>query len=107
MPNRIIDKVKKIDKNHEQIAGRVESVSMAATVIAGIAAAGAAIAAPTGLSALGVWLGITSEPLIVIAAPILGTVATVAGTISGGTYFYSKWRKRRKKNNPVQEKDQE
>lgn len=97
MPNRIINRIKKIDENHEKIAAKIEDVSMATTVIAGVAAAGAAIAAPTGLTAVGVWLGITSAPIIVTAAPILGTIATVAGTVSGGTYFYSKWKKRQKK----------
>lgn len=84
--------------DHEKIANHVESVSMASGIIAGISAAGAAIAAPTGLSAVGVWLGITSAPLIVTAAPILGTVATVTGVISGGTYFYSKWKKHQAQN---------
>lgn len=79
--------------DHEKLASRVENVSMASGIIAGISAAGAAIAAPTGLSVVGVWLGVTSAPLIVTAAPILGAVATVTGVISGGTYFYSKWKK--------------
>lgn len=92
--------------NHEKIAARVESVSMATGIIAGIAAAGATIAAPTGLAAVGVWLGITSEPLIITAAPILGTVATVTGVISGGTYFYAKWKGRKKPDCIPQEPNQ-
>lgn len=80
--------------NHEKLANRMENVSMAAGVVAGVAAAGAVIAAPTGLSAVGVWLGIISAPLIVTAAPILGAVATVTGTVSGAAYFYAKWKKR-------------
>ena len=81
--------------DHEKLANRVENVSMAAGVVAGVAAAGAVIATPTGLSAVGVWLGIVSAPLIVTAAPILATVATVTGTISGATYFYAQWKKRK------------
>lgn len=80
--------------DHEKLANRVENVSMATGVAAGIAAAGAAVAAPSGLAAVGVWLGIVSPPLIVTAAPILGTLATVTGTVSGATYFYAKWKRR-------------
>lgn len=83
--------------DHEKLATRVENVSMATGIVAGIAAAGATIAAPTGLAAVGVWLGISSAPLIVTAAPILGTIATVAGTISGGTYFYARWKSRQQR----------
>jgi hypothetical protein len=104
LPKRLFSKVRKIDVNHEKIATQVENVSMATGVVAGIATAGAVIAAPTGLSAIGVAIGISSLPLIVTAAPILGVVATVAGTISGGTYFYSKWKNNRKKANESQEK---
>ena len=82
--------------DHEKLANRAENVSMATGVAAGIAAAGAAIAAPTGLTAVGVWLGIVSPPLIVTAAPILATVATVSGTISGAAYFYAKWKQRQR-----------
>ena len=67
---------------------------MAAGVLAAAAGAGATILAPTGLSALGVALGITSAPLIVTVAPIVGAAATVAGAASGGAYFYSKWKNR-------------
>lgn len=91
--------------NHEQLATRVENVSMATGIIAGIAAAGAAIAEPTGFSAVGVWLGIADDPLIVTAAPILGIMATVSGTISGGTYFYAQWKKRQNKGNQAEEID--
>lgn len=87
--------VTQIENKHQRIAARMESVSMATGVIAGLAAAGATLAAPSGLSAVGVWLGISSAPLIVTAAPILGTVATVTGTISGVTFFYAKWKTRR------------
>lgn len=87
--------------DHEKLANRVENVSMATGVVAGIAAAGATIAAPSGLAAMGVWLGIVSPPLIVTAAPILGTLATVTGTVSGATYFYAKWKRRQSRSNPI------
>ncbi len=83
--------------NHEKVASRVESISMASGIVAGISAAGATYAAPSGFDAVGVFLGISSDPLIVTAAPILGVIATAAGIISGVTYFYSLWRKRQAK----------
>lgn len=101
--SRFIKIAKKIDDNHEKIATRAEDVSMTTGVIAGVATAGAALAAPTGLTAIGVFLGITSAPLIVTASPVLAIIATAAGTISGGTYFYSKWKNHRKKTNKLQE----
>lgn len=80
--------------NHEIIATRVEHVSMATGILAGLSAAGAVMAEPTGLDALGVWLGITDEPLIIRIAPILGSLATASGTLSGFTYFLAQRRKR-------------
>jgi len=58
---------------------------------------GAALATPTGFSAIGVALGITSAPLIVTAAPLIETAATVTGVISGGAYFYSRWKSKKVK----------
>ena len=92
--------------NHELIANRVESISMGTGILAGLSAAGAVFAEPTGLDALGVWLGITDEPLIITAAPILGCLATASGTISGFTYFLAQWKRRQirsqsKKDDPV------
>lgn len=81
--------------NHEAFAARVEHVAMATGIIAGISAAAATLATPTGLTAFGVWLGLVDEPLIVTAAPILDGLATVSGTISGMTYFYVMRKKRK------------
>jgi hypothetical protein len=74
---------------------------MASGIIAGIAAAGATLYTPTGLSAVGVWLGIDDEPLIVTLAPWLGDIATAAGVLSGCTYFFSQWKKRQSKRNVI------
>lgn len=84
--------------NHEIIAVRVEHISMATGILAGLSAAGAVLAEPTGLDALGVWLGITDEPLIISAAPILGSLATASGTLSGFTYFWAQRKKRQVQN---------
>lgn len=80
--------------NYETLAARVDAVAMTTGVVAGLAAAGAALATPSGLTAFGVWLGLVDEPLIVSAAPILDTLATVCGTISGFTYFFARRKKR-------------
>jgi len=84
--------------NHETIAARVEQFSMATGILAGLSAAGAVLAEPTGLDALSVWLGINDEPLVVRMAPILGSLATASGTLSGFTYFLVQRQKRRTKN---------
>jgi hypothetical protein len=107
MPNRIVTIAKKIDDKHEKIAARIEDVSMMTGVLTGIASAGAAIAAPTGLTAIGVALGITSAPLVVTAAPVLATIATVSGAFAGGAYYYSKWRSHQKKKDISQEESHE
>ena len=82
------------EKKHEKIAKRTEDISMTTGIVSAAVGIGASLAAPTGLSAVGVALGLTSAPLIVTAAPIIGAVATVAGVVSGGAYFYSKWKNR-------------
>jgi hypothetical protein len=81
--------------NHKKVADKVETVSMGLGITSGLAAIGAQLAMPTGFSAIGVALGLASPPLIVTAAPIIGTAATVSGVISGGVYFYSKWKSRK------------
>lgn len=78
---------------HEVIAEKTENVSMGLGVASGVVAAGAWAAAPTGISAVTVALGISSAPLIVTAAPVVAAIATAAGVASGETYFYSKWRR--------------
>ena len=97
LPNHIVNIAKKIDEKHEKIAARIEGVSMVTGVLTGIASAGAALAAPTWLTAIGVALGINSAPLVVTAAPVLATIATVSGAVAGGAYYYSKWRNHQKK----------
>lgn len=78
-------------ENHKDVADKIETVSMGLGITSGLVAVGAVMAAPTGLSALGVAIGITSAPLIVAAAPVIAVASTVVGVISGGAYFYSKW----------------
>lgn len=92
LKSHFVDIARKADANYKEVADGIETVSMGLGITAGVTAAGAAIAAPTGLSAVGVALGVTSAPLIVAAAPVVAAAATVAGVVSGGAYFYSKWK---------------
>jgi hypothetical protein len=87
------------EKVHEKIARRVEDISMTTGIVSAAAGVGASLAAPTGLSAIGVALGLTSAPFIVTAAPIIGVAATVVGAVSGGAYFYAKWKNKQHSEN--------
>lgn len=80
--------------NHENLANRIERIAMATGILAGLSAAAAAfLVEPTGFDAIGVWLGIIDEPLVIQAAPILDKVATASGALSGFTYFLVYWKK--------------
>lgn len=87
--------VKALDRNHERIADHAESIEKGLKVAAGLTVAGAIVAAPTGLTAVGVALGLVSAPIIVTAAPIVSSAAGVAITVSAGASLYSKIRRRR------------
>jgi len=92
MPGKVVSKVRELDANHKEVADRIDTVSMGLGITSGVVSAGAVFAAPSGLTAIGVTLGLTSAPLVVTAAPIVGAAAAVSGVISGGAYFYSKWK---------------
>ncbi|GLK62075.1 MULTISPECIES: hypothetical protein [Azotobacter] len=92
IPGKVVAKVREMDANHKEVADRIDTVSMGLGITSGVVSAGAVLAAPTGLSALSVALGLSSAPLIVTAAPIVGAAAAVTGALSGGAYFYSKWK---------------
>jgi len=92
IPGKVVAKVRELDANHKDVADRIDTVSMGLGITSGVVSAGAVLVAPSGLSAIGVALGLTSAPLIVTAAPIVGAAAAVTGALSGGAYFYSKWK---------------
>jgi len=83
-----------IDRNRELIADHADSVAKVAKVTAGVAYVGAAIAAPSGITALGVAIGVVSAPLIVSVAPYLAGAAGAALTVSAGASVYAKIRRR-------------
>ena len=82
--------LRELDDQHQAIAEHVDAVANAAKVAAVLTALGAAVAAPTGLSAVGVALGLVSAPLIVSVAPIAGAIAGVAITESAAASLYSR-----------------
>ncbi len=97
--DRLVTKVgevgRTLNQKHREIADGADTVAKATKVAAGIAIAGAAVSAPTGLAAVGVALGMVSAPLVVTAAPFLASVAGVAITVSAGASLYSKFRSRK------------
>jgi hypothetical protein len=92
---------KKANENHKEVADKVETVSMGLGITSGVVAGAAVLAAPTGLSAFGVAIGLTSAPLVVTAAPVIGGAAAVVGAVSGCAYFYSKWKTKREEQKPA------
>ncbi len=93
--DRAAAKIRQLDQSHEEIADHADTVAKATRVAAGVAVTGAAIAAPTGLTAVGVALGVVSAPIITTVAPILIVIAGSAITISAAASLYSKSRKRK------------
>lgn len=93
----ITNLVRSADENHEKIADHVDSVAKATKVAAGVTLAGAALVAPTGITALAISAGIVSAPVIVTVAPIMAGVAGFALTISAGTSLYAKYKRGKSK----------
>lgn len=87
-------KLRELDEKHATIADHADSVAKATRVAAGVAVVGAAVTAPTGLTAIGVTLGVVSAPVIATAAPVIVAVAGGAITISAAASLYSKAKKR-------------
>lgn len=79
---------------HRELADTAETISKGAKVAATVAVCGAWFAAPTGLSAVGVSLGVISAPLLVTAAPLLGATAAAAASVAAAASLYTKYRSR-------------
>lgn len=80
--------------DHKQLADAADSAAKLTRVVATIAIAGAAVFAPTGLSVVGIALGLVSTPLIVTAAPILVGIAAGAAAVSAAASLYSKMKQK-------------
>lgn len=94
---KIKDSFTKFEKRHAEFADHADTAAKATRVIAAAAVVGASVAAPTGLTAIGVALGFVTAPVIVTAAPILVTVAGGAATLSAVASLYSKSRRKKQK----------
>ena len=93
--NAVVNVARTVQSSHEKIADHADTLAKGTRVAAGVAVVGAAVAAPTGITAMGVWLGVVSAPFIVTAAPILVGAAGVALTVSAGASLLSKAQKRK------------
>lgn len=93
--DRAAQTIRQLDESHEEIADHADTVAKATRVAAAVAVTGAAIAAPTGLTAVGVALGVFSAPIITTVAPVLLVIAGGALTISAAASLYSKSRRRK------------
>lgn len=76
----------------DQLGDAAEDIAKASRVAAGLATAGAYVAAPKGLAALGAAIGLVSAPFVVKLAPLLVTVAFGATAISAAIHLYLKYR---------------
>jgi hypothetical protein len=85
--------------SYKTIAEHADTTAKATRVAAAVAVAGATVAAPTGLGAVGVALGLVSAPAIVSLAPILVAVAGGAAAISAAASLYSKSRRNKESSN--------
>ncbi|TFZ03376.1 hypothetical protein EZ242_05695 [Ramlibacter rhizophilus] len=74
---------------HQRLAKSTAAMAGVATAASAVTGLAAAAAAPTGLAAVGVALGITSAPLVVVAAPVVAGVATAAAAAAGIVRFWS------------------
>ena len=90
-----VNVARNIQSKHEKIADHADTMAKGARVAAGVAVVGAVVAAPSGLTAVGVWLGVVSAPFIVTAAPVLVGAAGIAFTVSAGASLLSKAQKRK------------
>jgi hypothetical protein len=79
MPERSDQKLAKSTAAFAGLAG-------ATSTVVGVAAAAAA---PTGIGAVGVFLGLSAPPLIVTAAPVVAGVAATVAATAGAVRFYS------------------
>lgn len=80
---------------HERVSALADTAAKATRVAAAVGVVGAGVAAPTGLSAVAVSVGLVSAPLVVTAAPLLLGVASTAAAISAAASLYSRWQRRK------------
>ena len=88
--------VKKLDDNRDRVADHADTAAKTGRLVAAATMAGATVAAPTGLTALGVTVGVVSAPAIVTAAPVIVSIAGGMMLFSAAASLYTKARKKRR-----------
>lgn len=91
----VVTLVKKFDENRDRVADHADTAAKTGRLVAAATMAGATVAAPTGLPALGVTIGLVSAPAIVTAAPVIASIAGGMMLFSVATSLYAKARKKR------------
>lgn len=91
----VVALVKKLDDNRDRVADHADTAAKTGKLVAAATMAGATVAAPTGLTALGVSVGIVSAPAIVTAAPVIVSIAGGVMLFSAAASLYTKVRKKR------------
>ncbi|BFT64677.1 hypothetical protein [Pseudomonas moorei] len=87
--------VRRLDGHRDRVADHADTAAKAGRLVAAATVAGASVAAPTGLTAVGVTIGVVSAPAIVTAAPIIVSIAGGMMLFSAAASLYTKARKRR------------
>ncbi|MFJ2678818.1 hypothetical protein [Pseudomonas sivasensis] len=91
----VVALVKKLDDNRDRVADHADTAAKTGKLVAAATMAGATVAAPTGLTALGVSVGVVSAPAIVTAAPVIVSIAGGVMLFSAAASLYTKVRKKR------------
>ena len=83
------------ESTHEKIVALTDTVAKTTRIAAVLTIAGASIAAPTGLGAVGISLGLVSAPLIVTAAPVIAAIAGGTAAVAAAVSLYSKYKRKK------------
>lgn len=85
----------KPESTQEKIADFTDTAAKTTRIAAVLTVAGASVAAPTGLGALGISLGLVSTPFIVTAAPVIVAIAGGATAVAAAVSLYSKYKRKK------------
>ncbi len=80
---------------HEVIAEKTATIADTTRVVSFLATIGFWLSVPTGLGAVGVYLGIISPPFIVRALPVILALVAGAAALNSAAQLYSRSKKKR------------
>ncbi|MCE7762967.1 hypothetical protein GQL56_09975 [Pseudomonas putida] len=80
---------------HELIAEKTATVADTTRVLSFLATIGFWLSVPTGLGAVGVYLGVVSPPFLVRALPVILAVVAGAAALNSAAQLYSRSKKKR------------